>query len=1039
MRIKKLISVLLVLTLVLGTVQSVFGFAANALVYDSSVLDYMINNSTSYREDRYTEDSYAFYTSTLAAVNAVNQNSSATADEINAAAADLAAAEAALTYRNTDYKVALNVRMPNSAVLTEVIQVKFKDARDNALEDIAITATNANVGTVAMGDDGFYAVDVTATGATGTQATLTLEYSLNGRSYTSYLHFSICSTGESTASKAALGASLVREYAMNRQASDYSGGYLTYLSVMANANATYVNPSSTQTKVDRAVENIATAVSTMTSAYADYSVIYTLVAYANELDPDNYDSFTAVTNAIALIQYDLPADEQNLVDAMAENLQKALDGLSLKVSRYTVNCVTVDGVVLGSTTYDGTRTYVVRVTAPVYPGYEPTVQYQTVELTGDEQSVTFTYNPVTYYAYFNANGGTVDTESKELTYDAEYGELPVAYRDGYEFLGWFSDPVAGEQVVADTMVTVNYVETLYAHWSDVEVYTFKFDSASGSACEDLTSAWGEEITLPVPTKYGYTFLGWYYADGTLADHTTMPDLGADGDAVTLTAKWTEAVYDVVLDAGEFGTVSDSSYTVTYGSAYGVMPDAAREGHTFLGWFTELEGGTQVTSATLVELESTHTLYAHYSVNEYTLYFDMDGGEEIASITQDYGTPIVLEKEPYKEFYIFAGWTLNGEEFVLETMPAGNVTITAVWTLNAKTTYYLDAYKTVDGVRIPARTIAPGETIEVEVSIKTNYPAGQAYFGILFDKRVFDMGATTMARMCAANTGTDYMSTLKSTTISGSATFATTNWGSLVADDPVINTTDFRCIRPQTQAFVESTTNVPVVLSEKTLVLTATFVVKDSDSIDTSLLTGLITIDERLCKTPENSSGKYPTFVTNQKYDSATGMYSTEDTVNLVPDCSNSKLELEISTENTELIPVTGSTTVVDYSNEFVYGLAEELTLESFKADYATVLGTGTIECADSVLKTGSVINVMKDGVCKAQYTVVIYGDLNSDAQANGEDAFIANMIANGVMSVDSLTEAQKKAADPNHDGVINADDVTLLSNAGLLKETVSQF
>ena len=211
-------------------------------------------------------------------------------------------------------------------------------------------------------------------------------------------------------------------------------------------------------------------------------------------------------------------------------------------------------------------------------------------------------------------------------------------------------------------------------------------------------------------------------------------------------------------------------------------------------------------------------------------------------------------------------------------------------------------------------------------------------------------------------------------------------------------------------------------------MTATF--KVNASIDASLLSGIITIDERLCKTPENNTNKYPTFVTNQK---------NKDTVNFVPDCTNSRLELEISTENTELIPANGSTTVVDYSNEFVYGLAEDLTLDSFKASYAAVLGTGTIECADSVLKTGSVIKLMKDGVCKAQYTVVIYGDLNSDAKANGEDAFIVNMVAKGIITADSLTEAQRRAADPNHDGVINADDVALLSNAGLLKETVSQF
>lgn len=1046
MRIKKIISVLLALTLVFGTIQSVFGFSANAVVYDSTVLNYMINNHEAYRQDRYTEDSWQFYLDTLAAVTAVNEKADATADEINAAVADLAAAEAALTYLAKPYKSALNLRVPDTAILAQTVQVKFKDARGNSLTNIQVVeAEGADVGEFAIGPDAFYTSDVVITGATGTTVSIKVSYDLEGVTYTFNMYILVSATAKSAANKAQLGALIARETALNRQASDYNAGFQTYTGVMKGAIVNYINTTTTQTKVDRAVENIGIAVNSLVSAYADYSRIYTLIAQANELNPENYDSFTAVTNAIALIEYDLPADDQDYVDSMADNLQQALDNLKLKTSRYTVKCISYneDGSenVIGTATYDGTRTYVVRVTAPVYPGYEATEQYQTVQLTQDEQTVTFVYEPVTYYAYFNANGGKVDLESKELTYNAEYGELPVAYRDGYAFLGWFSDAVGGEQIVADTMVTVNYVETLYAHWSDVEVYTFKFDSNGGSACEDLVSAWNEEISLPTPYLYGYSFLGWYYADGTKADYTTMPDLGDDGTVVTLTAKWTPAVYDVTLDAGE-GSVSDSSYTVTYGTAYGAIPNAEREGYTFNGWFTEKEGGTKITSASMVELEAAHTLYAQYTINQYTLYFDMDDGDEIAPITQDYGTPIVLEKEPHKEFYLFAGWTLNGEPFDLKTMPAGNVTIKAVWTLNAKTTYYLDAYKTVNGVRIPARNIAPGELIEVEVSLKTNYPAGQAYIGILFDKRVFipatNTGTTsaTLAinRQCYPNTTSDYINTLRATTIAGSNNYSTSNWGSIITDDPLINTSDFKCIRPQTQA--ANTAKTPVVISEKTLILTAYF--KVQANFDASILSGVISIDERLCKTPENSTAKYPTYVTNQKYNPVTGVYDETDTVNLVPDCSNATLDMAISAENSELGAISGSTTVVDYDKELVYGLAEELTLASFKADYATVIGTGTIECADSVLKTGSVIKVMNGGVCKAEYTVVIYGDLNSDGAANGEDAMIANLVSMGVISADSLTAAQKEASDPNHDGKIDAADVLLLEDAGLLKETVSQ-
>lgn len=1052
MKIKRFISMLLVLTMVFATMQAMCGFAANALVYNSSVLNYYINNAPTYREDLYTQETYLNYVAVLEAAKTVNSNTSATADEINAAVADLAAAEAALTKAGASYHSALNLRVPNAISLAAGDVIKFKDALSKEVTNITVTAEYANVGSFQLGEDGFYTAPVTATGATGSTATVTVTYDCNGETYTFNVHFMVVTEGQSTANKAALGAKLAYEYALNRQESDYSSGFVTYQNVIKASAENYINSTTTQTKVDRAVENITMAVGSLVNAYADYSEIYTLVAQANELDPDNYDSFTAVTQALDLIVYDYPASQQSVVDAMAEKLRTALDGLTLKVSRYTVNCVTYtttvadDGTqtnvetLLGSTTYDGTRTYVVRVTAPVYPGYEATEQYQTIELTEDDQTVTFVYEPVTYYAYFNANGGSVDVDSIELTYDKEYGTLPVATRDGYAFLGWFSDPVAGEQVYSETMVTVNYVSQLYAHWSDVEVYTFNFDAGLGTACDSITAEYGTEIDMPVPYLFGHTFVGWFYEDGTAASYETMPDIGDDGAVVTLTAQYTKAVYDVVLDAGENGTVSDASYTVTFGNTYGDIPAAVREGYTFVGWFTQAQGGTQVTSSTVVELESVHTLYAQYTVNTYTLAFNMDGGDEITSITAEYGTPIVLPTQPNKQYYLFAGWTLDGEAFELSTMPAaaevgGTTTITAVWTLNTLVDVYLEAYKTVNGVRVPAMNIQAGDSIEVEVSLKTNFGLGQSIFGILFDKRVFALQGTTVPRTATVNTESEYIGTLRTKTLSGAVNYSSSNWAKYFEDDentpdineadPIINATDFQCIRVQTAAF--NTAKEPVVLTEKTLIFTLNLDVLTE--IDASLTSGIVTMDERMACSYINNNASYTTRFTNQ---------TENDYINIIPNFDNARVEVEIKEDAPMLGATDGSTTVVNYSEGLVYGLAEELTLDKFKSDYATVIGTGTIECDDSVLKTGSVIRIMSGTDCVAQYTVVIYGDLDSDGDADAEDAYKVKLIVAGFVSADSLTKAQQYAADPNHDGVIDAADAELLENASLLKEVVSQ-
>lgn len=55
----------------------------------------------------------------------------------------------------------------------------------------------------------------------------------------------------------------------------------------------------------------------------------------------------------------------------------------------------------------------------------------------------------------------------------------------------------------------------------------------------------------------------------------------------------------------------SSYLSTY--PINSIPVPTREGYTFIGWFTEPVGGTQVTSSTIVNNQNAHELYAHWEV------------------------------------------------------------------------------------------------------------------------------------------------------------------------------------------------------------------------------------------------------------------------------------------------------------------------------------------------------------------------------------------------------------------------------------------
>lgn len=124
---------------------------------------------------------------------------------------------------------------------------------------------------------------------------------------------------------------------------------------------------------------------------------------------------------------------------------------------------------------------------------------------------------------FDANGGTVDPETKIVnTYD-EIGELPTPHREHYEFKGWYTEAVDGTEVTSDYIVTDDI--TIYAHWEELHRYTITFNANGGTMPEgtDSITVYENEAVgeLPVPTRAKYKLDGWYtnLTDGELVDST----------------------------------------------------------------------------------------------------------------------------------------------------------------------------------------------------------------------------------------------------------------------------------------------------------------------------------------------------------------------------------------------------------------------------------------------------------------------------------------------------------------------------------------
>ena len=135
--------------------------------------------------------------------------------------------------------------------------------------------------------------------------------------------------------------------------------------------------------------------------------------------------------------------------------------------------------------------------------------------------------PEEYQVSFVSNGGT----PVEPIVTSKIEDEPKTSRKGYTFLGWYFDESFSSKASFPLEITEDI--TLYAKW-EKNAYDVHFELDGGNGVSDLKTDRIE--TEPIPTKEGYTFLGWYF-DGGFANKASFP-LEVTGN-ITLYAKWEE--------------------------------------------------------------------------------------------------------------------------------------------------------------------------------------------------------------------------------------------------------------------------------------------------------------------------------------------------------------------------------------------------------------------------------------------------------------------------------------------------------------------
>ena len=204
---------------------------------------------------------------------------------------------------------------------------------------------------------------------------------------------------------------------------------------------------------------------------------------------------------------------------------------------------------------------------------------------------------------------------------------------------------------------------------DYEVIYLPGTYGTGSAVTDMKPH-NNILTLrgALFTRAGYTQVGWSTVDGGEKVYG-FEDIYTKNEALTLYPVWNTNKYTITFDTN--GGSEIAPITQDYGTEITAPDNPTRKGYSFKGWDKEIPETMPAENI---------TVKAQWEINQYTITFDTNGGNEVAPITQDYGTKITAPDNPTRKGYTFKGW----DKEIPETMPVENITVKAQWEINKYT-------------------------------------------------------------------------------------------------------------------------------------------------------------------------------------------------------------------------------------------------------------------------------------------------------------------------------------------------------------------
>ena len=244
----------------------------------------------------------------------------------------------------------------------------------------------------------------------------------------------------------------------------------------------------------------------------------------------------------------------------------------------------------------------------------------------------------------------------QYTVESEAFQLPTPVRTGYIFLGWTGEGITEPQKTIEIPQGSTGDRTYTANWQVIE-YTIITLLEGGNAGSSQVYFYTVEqtVTLPTPTRTGYTFLGWTGEGITTPQPNVTIPKGSTGDK-TYIENWKLTEYNITMDLNGGSGQEKVVYTMTDEDFE--LPTPTRNGYEFVGW----TGEGITTPQTRVKIPKGSTGNKAYTANwqviEYTITLDTNGGPVVSpikyTVEDTFTLPCIL-----RPGYEFAGWTLDG--------------------------------------------------------------------------------------------------------------------------------------------------------------------------------------------------------------------------------------------------------------------------------------------------------------------------------------------------------------------------------------------